>query len=97
MIEKCLQFFNDFFSNIISNLIISQYEDPLVNLENINDPLKISEKYKNIKIFLVFWQFYNSNLKINFLSESFGRKKLKRKNLLNLNDISTIGYSNRNS
>ena len=97
MIEKCLQFFNDFFSNIISNLIISQYEDPLVNLENIDDPLKISEKYKNIKIFLVFWQFYSSNLKINFLSESYGRKKLKRKNLLNLNDISTIGYSNRNS
>ena len=69
-----------FFSNIISNVIISQYEDPLVNLENINDPLeKINEKYKNIKIILVFWQFYNGNLKINFLSESFQRKKLKRK------------------
>lgn len=56
MIEKCLQFFNDFFSNIISNLIISQYEDPLVNLENIDDPLKISEKYKNLPSILAILQ-----------------------------------------
>ena len=67
--------FNDFFLILNVYLNIPQYEDQYVNLENINDPLEaIRGKYNTIP---VFWQFYNSNLEINFLSKSFQRKKFK--------------------
>lgn len=40
--------FHASFSNILSSLNILRYEDLSVNLENINDPLKIiREKYKS--------------------------------------------------
>ena len=46
--QKISTVFNDFFSSIVSNLNISQYEDQNVNLDNIDDPLEIiKEKYKN--------------------------------------------------
>ena len=46
--QKISTVFNDFFSSIVSNLNIPQYEDQNVNLDNIDDPLEIiKEKYKN--------------------------------------------------
>ena len=46
--QKISTVFNDFFSNIVYNLNIPQYEDQNVNLDNIDDPLEIiKEKYKN--------------------------------------------------
>ena len=46
--QKIFTVFNDFFSSIVSNLNIPQYEDQNVNLDNIDDPLEIiKEKYKN--------------------------------------------------
>ena len=46
--QKISTVFNDFFSSVVSNLNIPQYEDQNVNLDNIDDPLEIiKEKYKN--------------------------------------------------
>ena len=50
MIKKCPQFF-------FSNLNVPQYKGPLVNLENINDPLKkVREKYKSRPSILAIWK-----------------------------------------
>ena len=46
--QKISTVFNDFFSSIVYNFNIPQYEDQNVNLDNIDDPLEIiKEKYKN--------------------------------------------------
>ena len=46
--QKISTIFNDFFSTVVSNLNIPQYEDPSINLDGIDDPLEIiREKYKN--------------------------------------------------
>ena len=46
--QKISTIFNDFFSTVVSNLNIPQYEDPSISLDGINDPLEmIREKYKN--------------------------------------------------
>ena len=44
--EKTSSTLNDFFSNVVSNLNIHPYEDPLINSEQFQDPvLRANEKY----------------------------------------------------
>ena len=69
--------FNDFFSNIVSNLNIPLYEDPSVNLVNIDDPPEeIAEKYKNYPRVLEILQ---QQFEASFSCKMFQRKKMERK------------------
>ena len=46
--EEIAKTFNDFFTKVVSNLNITQYEDPSVNFEQIEDPiLRVIEQYQN--------------------------------------------------
>ena len=46
-IKEYLNFWITFFADVIINLNISQYEDPTVNINVIDDPvLRVTEKYK---------------------------------------------------
>ena len=84
MIEKYLQYLTIFFSNIVSNLNIPQYEDPSTNLENIVDPLEeIREKYKNHPSILAI---LNQNFNNSFSFKSITKEEIE-KEILNL-DIS---------
>ena len=75
--QKISTVFNDFFSSIVSNLNVPQYEDQNVNLDNIDDPLEIrKEKYKNYpSIVAILDKKFDKSFPFN----PFLRKKLKKK------------------
>ena len=50
--EEISETLNNFFSDVVTNLNLPQYDDPTVNVEDIEDPVaRPVEKYKNHPVF----------------------------------------------
>ena len=50
--EEISETLNNFFSDVVTNLNLPQYNDPTVNVEDIEDPVaRPVEKYKNHPVF----------------------------------------------
>ena len=70
--------FMNFFSNIVSNLNIPQYEDPSVNLQNINDPIeKIRKKHKNhLSILAILQQLFGKSFSFQITPKEHIEKEM---------------------
>ena len=81
--KKLLKTFNDFFTKVVSNLNITQYEDLSVNFEQIEDPvLRVIEQYKNHpSIFAINTKFKGKQ----FSFQLFSKLEIK-KEILNLDN-----------
>ena len=69
---------NDFFSNVITDLNLARFIDPLINIEDVRDPvLKVKMKllnHQNIKT--IINRFPNNRFSFNKISKSDIRKEI---------------------
>lgn len=65
------------FLGVVSNLNISQYEDSIINLENINDPLeKARVKYRNHPSILAILQQFGKSFSLWIIPKEKMEKKV---------------------